>query len=96
MPQDQQDLAWSIDTTAQWNYFQRVYIHLFLNGWDEERENGLLHPDLCNILDQMEKWEDIEEINNNRDKFLSNVSHNVEADQVVLRRIVYRYGGSTA
>ena len=64
IPQDQQDLAWSIDTTAQWNYFQRVYIHLFLNGWDEERENGLLHPDLCNILDQMEKWEDIEEINN--------------------------------
>jgi len=64
IPQDQQDLAWSIDTTAKWNYFQRVYIHLFLNGWDEERENGLLHPDLCNILDQMEKWEDIEEINN--------------------------------
>lgn len=64
IPQDQQDLAWSIDTTAQWNYFQRVYIHLFLNSWDEERENGLLHPDLCNILDQMEKWEDIEEINN--------------------------------
>jgi len=50
------DVSWSIDTMANWNYFQRHYIYLFVKGWCKEMQQGLLHPDLCEILVDMEKY----------------------------------------
>jgi len=58
------DVSWSIDTMANWNYFHRHYIYLFVKGWCKEMQQGLLHPDLCEILVDMEKYYDTDAIPN--------------------------------
>ena len=56
------DLSWALDKTAAINYFQRRRILLFVQGWEIERQLGLLPPILCASLDRMRKWWDVDEV----------------------------------
>ena len=55
-------LGASINEMVQRNYKQRYRIHRFIRSWDLERQCGHLHDDLCTILDELETWEDPDDI----------------------------------
>lgn len=57
-------LAASINVMVQRNYEERYRIHRFIRSWDNERQCGHLHDNLCAILNQLETWEDPDDIIN--------------------------------
>jgi len=51
-------LGTSISEMVKRNYEERRRIHRFIQSWQLERQCGHLHDDLCTLLDQLETWED--------------------------------------